>query len=117
MRKAKNNTYKLNFPCLGTLDDLKLILYTDASYANLSDRVSSAGGHIIFLMGINGKCCPILWSFEKIKRVVKSTLAAEALSLVEGLDACYFIRIILSYIINCATQSISHFVKTFIRRK
>ena len=74
---------------------MELLLYTDASYANLSDRFSSAAEYLILLKGKNERICPISWSSCKIKRVVKSTLAAEALSLVEGLDACYFVRSIL----------------------
>ena len=95
VRKALCNQYKIVFPCLGSIEDIELLLYTDASYANLSDRFSSAGGYLIFMKGKNGKVCPIAWSAKKIKRVVKSTLAAEALSLVEGLDACYFVRSML----------------------
>ena len=95
IRKAKNNQYRVAFPSLESLEDLELLLYTDASHANLSDRYSSAGGYIIFLRGRNGRTCPISWAAKKIRRVVKSTLAAEALSLVEGLDACYFVRSIL----------------------
>ena len=60
----------------------KLVVYTDASYENLPDGVSSAGGNIIFIVGENNRCCPISWCSNKIKRVVKSTIAAEALSLI-----------------------------------
>ena len=95
IRKTKSIQYKLAFPSVGSLEETELLLFTDASYANLSDRVSSAGGYIIFLKGRNGRLCPISWASKKIKRVVKSTLAAEALALVEGLDACYFVRSIL----------------------
>ena len=95
VRKAKYNQYRMVFPCLESSESMELLLYTDAAYANLSDRFSSTGGHVIFLKGKNGRICPISWSAKKIKRVVKSTLAAEALALVEGLDACYFIKSIL----------------------
>ena len=90
----------LAFPSVGSLEDSELLLFTDASYANLSDKVSSAGGYLIFLKGKNGSLCPISWASKKIKRVVKSTLAAEALALVEGLDACYFVRSILHEMIQ-----------------
>ena len=107
IRKAKNNLCSIVFPCLESLHDIELLLYADASYANLSDQISSAGGYIIFLKGTNDKVCPISWAAKKIKRVVKSTLAAEALSLVEGLDACYFVRSILQEMFNSgSTQSI-----------
>ena len=100
VRKAKYNQYKIMFPCLENIEGMELLLFTDASYANLSDRFSSAGGYVIFLKGKNGSLCPISWGAKKIKRVVKSTLAAEALSLVEGLDACYFVRSILHEMFN-----------------
>ena len=35
-------------------------------------------------------CCPIAWNAHKIKRVLRSTLAAEMLSLQEGLDASVY---------------------------
>ena len=69
-RKAKYNQYKIVFPCLEHIEGMELLLFTDASYANLSDRFSSSEGYVIFLKGKNG-------------------------TLVEGLDACYFVRSIL----------------------
>ena len=104
IRKSKSIQYKLAFPSLGSLEDSELLLFTDASYANLSDKVSSAGGYIIFLKGSNGRLCPISWASKKIKRVVKSTLAAEALALVEGLDACYFVKSILQEMIKVKNE-------------
>ena len=80
------------FPCLESLEGMALLPITDASYANLSDRFSRVGRYVIFLKGKNERICPISLGAKKVKRVVKSTLAAEALSLVEGLDACYFVR-------------------------
>ncbi|CAC5414014.1 unnamed protein product [Mytilus coruscus] len=67
IRKAKNNSYRNKYPNLECLKNIDFILYTDASYANLSDRVSSAGGYAIFLRGQNGKNCPISWSSKKIR--------------------------------------------------
>lgn len=32
LRKTKNNPYKIMFPCLGSLDGIELLLFTDASY-------------------------------------------------------------------------------------
>ena len=43
-------------------------------------------------MDNRGQCCPITWSAHKIKRVVRSTLAAEALSLPEELEKEYCYR-------------------------
>ena len=48
--------------------------------------------HIVLLVGINGKCCPLSWQAGKIKRVVRSTIAAEALSLQEALEDGLFLK-------------------------
>ncbi|MES9884879.1 MAG: hypothetical protein ABW185_28885 [Sedimenticola sp.] len=84
------------FPSLGSLEDMELVLFADASHANLSDRVSSAGGFVVFILGKNGCCSPIAWSSTKIKRVVKSSLAAESLAMVDGIDASIYLRVVFS---------------------
>ena len=62
----------------------------------MSNGFSSVGGHVIFLVGENNKSTAIAWSCSKIKRVVRSTLSAEMLSLTETLEhACALKAIIL----------------------
>ena len=99
IKKVKTDEVFIQFPDLGDVSSWKLVVYTDASYANLPDGVSSAGGNIIFIVGENNRCCPISWCSNKIKRVVKSTIAAEALSLVNGLDNAFYVGCLLSEII------------------
>ena len=62
-----------------------VVCYTDASYASLPGGASQ-GAYVIFLKGTNGKYAPVAWKSNKIKRVVKSSLAAEALAMQEGVD-------------------------------
>ena len=69
-----------------------LCVYTDASHANLPDGVSSAMGCLVFVVGRDGACCPVSWRANKIKRVVRSTLAAEAMALQEGLEEGIYIQ-------------------------
>ena len=99
IKKVKTDEVFIQFPDLGDVSSWKLVVYTDASYANIPDGVSSAGGNIIFIVGENNRCCPISWCSNKIKRVVKSTIAAEALSLVNGLDNAFYVGCLLSKII------------------
>ena len=54
---------------------------SDSAWADLQDSVSSGGGHVIFSVNPEGFTCPILWKSNKIKRLIKGTLVAEALSL------------------------------------
>ncbi|KAG1673036.1 DNA polymerase epsilon subunit 2 [Nymphon striatum] len=100
IKKIKSESRTLVFPKLESLNLLKLTLFSDASYANLPDGVSSAGGHIVFLVDGTGKCSPISWSAKKIRRVVKSTIAAEALSMVDGLDTAYYIGCMITEILS-----------------
>ena len=87
------------FPKLGKKEHLRLTLFSDASYANLSDGASSAGGFIIFLHGEKRMSCPLAWKANKIRRVVRSTLAAETLSLVDALDTAVYLGHLLSEVL------------------
>ena len=99
IKKLRNEECFLSFPCLGDLNKMKLVTFSDASHANLPDNVSSAGGFVIILVGENGKSCPLSWASKKIKRVVKSTLAAETLVASDSVDMSYYIGQILSEIL------------------
>ena len=90
VRKAKSNTVRLRFRDLGDVKRAELISFSDASLGNLKDGASQ-GGHIIILVGKNGNYSPISWQSKKIRRVIKSTLAAETLGLQEGAESCYIL--------------------------
>ena len=82
------NEATITLSSVGDLRKAELWLYTDASFGNLNNGVDSTGSYILLLINPkNGKCAPLDWKANKIKRVVNSTLAAEALSLYAGLDA------------------------------
>ena len=78
----------------------------------MSDGISSTGGHVIILLGENQRCAPLSWSCAKIKRVVKSTLAAEALSLSNAIDNAIYLRVIVSELlgVNCGVLPVKCFV-------
>ena len=99
LRHAKSNISNIRFPKLDNIQDLQLIVYSDASYANLADG-GSQGGQIIFLADSSLNCCPLMWKSTRIKRVVKSTLAAETLAFVEGCDMAFLMAKIIAEIIS-----------------
>ena len=84
------------FASLVRSDEWRIIVFTDASHANLSDGTGSRGALVVFLVDEHGNCCPLTWQSGKIKRVVRSTLAAEALSLVEGIEDAIYLKYIFS---------------------
>ena len=83
------------FPALGEMGNWTMCVYTDASHANLSDGVSSTMGCLVFVVGRGGAMCTVSWRANKIRRVVRSTLAAETMALQEGLEEAIYIRSLL----------------------
>ena len=83
------------FSALGPTVKWKLVGFSDAAWANLPDEVSSTMGYVIFLVGDEEKCAPLCWKSNKIKRVVRSTLAAETLALVEMIEMMVYVRSLL----------------------
>ena len=81
------------------LETIELVVYSDASHANLHDG-GSQGGFIVFLSDASGKCSPISWGSKRLKRVAKSTLSAETQSAVEALDVAYMLKNVLSEILH-----------------
>ena len=98
MRVITDNV-KLYFPQMESLDLCSIECYSDASFANLPGS-GSQGGLIIFIMDSVGRKCPIYWQSRKIRRVVKSTLAAETLALVDCVYAAVYIQHVLTELIK-----------------
>ena len=98
--KLKRNSSHILFPDLSNSTKWTIIAFSDASLSNMSDGISSTGGHVIILLGDNQRCAPLSWSCAKIKRVVKSTLAAEALSLSNAIDNAMYLRVIISELLG-----------------
>ena len=96
--RLKSNPSKLLFPKL--TGKLVIEIYNDAGFRNLPDQISSGRGHVIFLKGENERYSPLAWNSNKIKRVVSSTIAAEALSMRAALDHGFFLRALLAEILG-----------------
>ena len=66
-------------------DSLKLIVFTDSSFANNQD-LSSQIGFVIILMDKDNRTNIIHWSSIKCKRVTRSVLASELYGMAHGFD-------------------------------
>ena len=107
--RLQSESMKLFFPVIGVLKDCLLECYSDASLANLNGG-GSQGGFVIFLRDREGRRCPILWQTKRIRRVVKSTLSAEALSLLEGAETSFYLREIIRDVTKCQDIHINCYV-------
>ena len=94
----QKNRLTLKYPKLD-LNDVYLVTFCDAAYANLKDG-SSQGALIIFLTARNGKCCPLAWQSKKIKRLVKSSLSGESWAMIEAVETAELLQKMLQEIIN-----------------
>ena len=93
-----NSDVTISFPKLGFKK--QLLVYADASFQNLADG-GSQGGYIVFLTDPETNMChPLSWSSKRIRRVMKSTLAAETLALKDGLDDAFYIMELYQFILG-----------------
>ena len=91
LKYLKGSELAVKIPSMGDLKRLEIWSYSDSSYANLPNG-GSQGGVIIFMVNPSNMCCfPVFWKSVKLKRVVKSTLAAETLAFVEACDTAFVI--------------------------
>merc|ERR1712148_115696 len=80
------------------LQSVQMIVYTDASFANLPGG-SSQLGYVVFIADAKGNSTPIAWASKKARRVARSTLTAETLAAVEGVDAGFAVKTVLEEIL------------------
>ncbi|CAC5406207.1 unnamed protein product [Mytilus coruscus] len=97
----------ISFPKMNKdIKEWKIIVLTDASLGNISNGTGSTESHVIWIVDNESNSCPITWQANKIKRVVRSTIAAEALSLQDGLESSFYHRRIIEDILGLKHQTI-----------
>jgi hypothetical protein len=81
---------KLLFQNLNT-NTLRIVAYSDASFANNAD-LSSQLGFVIFLSDASRKCNVINYRSYKSRRVTRSVLVGEILAFADAFDCAYTLR-------------------------
>ena len=109
IRKAQNQDIVLHFYSDFDFSSCSVISFCDASFANLPNA-GSQGGFICLLVDKNGVYFPIAWQSRKVKRVVKSTLAAECLSAVEAAELIVYISELIRNVFQNPDMAIDTFV-------
>ena len=94
LRKLQDQCSKICIPDIGNICHTSLIVFSDASHANLQHGESQVE-FIVFLQGENGKSSPLTWTLHKLKRVVKSAMAAETLSLQQASEHAMLLQALI----------------------
>ena len=84
-----------------------MFVNTDASFGNLKDG-ESQGSYLIFLADTDYHCNLLSWQAKRLKRISRSSLAAETIAALEGIDAAIYIREIF-YELTCYQMPINLF--------
>ena len=80
------------------LADSELLVFCDASFANMTVG-DSQGGYIVFWFGVfENNINPKAWQSHRIRGIVNSTLAAEAMAIIEASEKAFWIRCIITEI-------------------
>ena len=86
-----------------------MVSFCDASFGNLPNG-GSQGAYITFLIDNVGVYVPIAWQSRRVRRVVKSTVAAECLAAIESAENVVLISAALKSIMKNFVCSINTFV-------
>ena len=95
LNKVKAMPLSLKFQQLGANGLMQIVVFSDAALGNVGDG-GSQGGYLLLLAGTDGKFSPLWWNSKRIRRVVRSTLAAETLSMSEAVDMAIFVATLFS---------------------
>ena len=90
LSSTKNHEYNIKFSTLNQAN-IYLAVFHDASLGNLDGASQGASQ---FLIDNVGKVNPLIQASNRIKKVIKSTLAAETLSLVEAAENALLAKLI-----------------------
>ena len=85
--------------------DLRLLAFSDASFASKSNPDSHAGciimsTHKDISRNVSCSVSPLSWGCKKIQKVVTSTLAAETMSLASSLDQLSWLRLFWAWLLD-----------------
>lgn len=104
VRRVKQHDTYMFFPKMD-VDKMKVRCYADASHNKFEDGGSQGG--IFIEIVCQDKTSPASWNSKRIKRIVRSALAAETLAMAQAVEAGYLVSAILSDILYEGKQKIS----------
>ena len=99
IRRLKSQDVSLSFYSGTDYSECYLVSFCDASFASLPNA-GSQGAFFTVLIDKFGTYSPITWQSRRIRRVVKSTIAAECLAAIEAAESTYLLARMLKDILG-----------------
>ena len=107
MKKMKCENTSMKFVDLGPIAEWSIEGYGDAGFRSLPDKTSSCGGHVVMITNKNRGVSSVLnWKSNKIRRVVGSSTAAEALAANDTLDEMIYVQFVLKELLGSVVDGI-----------
>ena len=107
MKKMKCEDTSMKFVDLGSMADWMIEGYGDAGFRSLPDKTSSCGGYVVMITNKKlGVSSVLNWKANKIKRVVGSSTAAEALAANDTLDEMIYVKFVLKELLGDVVDGI-----------
>ena len=100
IKMVKSEKVNVVYPKLGHVTGWKIMTFGNGAHANLPDKVSGSGGHIVFVVDENRRSCSLIWASNKIQRVVRSSLSAEATTMQDSLESSMYIKDMLHDVLS-----------------
>lgn len=94
----------MNFQYLGIGTALKLIVFSDSSFRNLSDG-GTQGRDRIISVGNSGRFSLLAWQSKRVMRVVHNILTGETLAMSHGIENAIFLSTLHS---ELTTVNVKH---------
>ena len=95
VKRVQSIPVGINYPKLCLDSRLRIVVFSDGSFRNLCDGVSSGSGWIVFLVDGVLNCCVISWASKKLQREVDSTSAVESLALSNAVKEALYIKMVM----------------------
>ena len=96
--RVQSEETHVTFPPLD-LNPVRVKAYADGSFNSLLDG-GSQGGQIVFICDKWNNSSPISWSSTRLRRVVRSALAAETLAMCDGCELVFYVAELAGHILS-----------------
>ena len=107
LNKMKTGANSIKYPHVGPIENWGIVGHGDAGIRSLPDKQTSVGGHVIMVSNTtNNKTCTIRWKAKRIDRVVKSSMAGEALATLETIAEVVYTKAILKNLFGTQIKNV-----------